>query len=405
MSTDDEVPQTPTAPDTHPTPAPAVPGDQERHDGYRTMVCQLIADGHLDQAWRNAFLSVPRYQFLPETIYTGSGTDWMPVNLIRHTASWWSLATSGSAIVTQLDDGREGGPGFPSCCSPMPMLVARMLDHLDIGRAKSVLEIGTGTGWSTGLLCARLGARNVASIEIDPMVAAEAEGRLHLAGLHPGVLTGDGEERTPRGRSFDRVASTVAVHKVPYTWVRAAAPGGLVVTPWATPLHNGVVLKLRVSEDGTRAAGHFADGMSFMWSRTQRFRPPNPGAGVVRRYTPSPVDPRQIFSAPAQFAVGLFVRARYSMDFQDGELWRYVLWNEHDSYARVITDGYGGSKGVLQAGPRDLWAEIVDAYEWWCEEGKPDIARFGMTVTAEGQTVWLDSPDNIVVASDGRPQI
>lgn len=32
----------------------------------------------------------------------------------------------------------------------------------------------------------------------------------------------------------------------------------------------------------------------------------------------------------------------------------------------------------------------------WTEAGEPDISRFGITITPEGQTVWLDSPEHPV---------
>jgi protein-L-isoaspartate(D-aspartate) O-methyltransferase len=34
------------------------------------------------------------------------------------------------------------------------------------------------------------------------------------------------------------------------------------------------------------------------------------------------------------------------------------------------------------------------AEERWAEAGKPDTTRFGITVTPEGQQIWLDSPAN-----------
>ncbi|WP_433330443.1 methyltransferase domain-containing protein [Spirillospora sp. CA-294931] len=34
----------------------------------------------------------------------------------------------------------------------------------------------------------------------------------------------------------------------------------------------------------------------------------------------------------------------------------------------------------------------------WIKDGRPDCTRFGVTVTSEGQTVWLDSPGNPVRA-------
>ncbi|MGH3512456.1 MAG: methyltransferase domain-containing protein [Pseudonocardiaceae bacterium] len=43
------------------------------------------------------------------------------------------------------------------------------------------MEIGTGTGYNAALLAHRLGAGNVASIEIDPQVAQQARANLAKA--------------------------------------------------------------------------------------------------------------------------------------------------------------------------------------------------------------------------------
>lgn len=34
--------------------------------------------------------------------------------------------------------------------------------------------------------------------------------------------------------------------------------------------------------------------------------------------------------------------------------------------------------------------------ERWIKAGKPDCTRYGVTVTPEGQQIWLDSPDNVI---------
>ncbi|MFI0449818.1 hypothetical protein [Actinomadura sp. 6N118] len=48
---------------------------------------------------------------------------------------------------------------------------------------------------------------------------------------------------------------------------------------------------------------------------------------------------------------------------------------------------------VEQAGGRSLWNEVEAAYFRWIGWREPDRDRFGMTVTPQGQTIWLDSPD------------
>jgi hypothetical protein len=51
---------------------------------------------------------------------------------------------------------------------------------------------------------------------------------------------------------------------------------------------------------------------------------------------------------------------------------------------------------VRHVGPRRLWDELEAAYRWWTDAGRPEHTRFGVTVSRDGQTFWLDSPDQIV---------
>jgi protein-L-isoaspartate(D-aspartate) O-methyltransferase len=53
---------------------------------------------------------------------------------------------------------------------------------------------------------------------------------------------------------------------------------------------------------------------------------------------------------------------------------------------------------VEQSGGRRLWDEAAAAYLQWVAWGSPEQDRFGMTVTPEGQTIWLDSPHNPITA-------
>ncbi|MDA8368255.1 MAG: hypothetical protein M0026_00080 [Nocardiopsaceae bacterium] len=64
--------------------------------------------------------------------------------------------------------------GEPTCSSTLPGLVVAMLQAAQIGDGDRVLEIGTGTGYSTALLCHRLGSSAVSSIEYDLNAAAQA---------------------------------------------------------------------------------------------------------------------------------------------------------------------------------------------------------------------------------------
>ncbi len=48
---------------------------------------------------------------------------------------------------------------------------------------------------------------------------------------------------------------------------------------------------------------------------------------------------------------------------------------------------------VIQYGPRRLWKDLEAVYGWWTGAGRPDHTRIGITVTPEGQTFWLDTPE------------
>jgi hypothetical protein len=49
---------------------------------------------------------------------------------------------------------------------------------------------------------------------------------------------------------------------------------------------------------------------------------------------------------------------------------------------------------VRQAGPRRLWDVVEAAHALYADHGRPRRERFGLTVTPEGQRVWLDAPDH-----------
>lgn len=51
---------------------------------------------------------------------------------------------------------------------------------------------------------------------------------------------------------------------------------------------------------------------------------------------------------------------------------------------------------VRQHGPRRLWDEVEAAHTWWIEHGRPIRTRYGLTITRDSQTAWLDHPSNTV---------
>lgn len=65
-------------------------------------------------------------------------------------------------------------------------------------------------------------------------------------------------------------------------------------------------------------------------------------------------------------------------------------------HADGTAEGRFGDPGWFMPlrGQRLSQREQQETAERWAAMGKPDATRFGVTVTAEGQRVWLDAPDN-----------
>ena len=81
---------------------------------------------------------------------------------------------------------------MPTSSSTAPVTVVGMIEALDLGNGDPVLEIGTGTGYSTALMCHRLGEDDVTTVEVDPGVARRADAALEAAGYSTWTVTGDG---------------------------------------------------------------------------------------------------------------------------------------------------------------------------------------------------------------------
>ncbi|MEU6480564.1 methyltransferase domain-containing protein [Streptomyces sp. NPDC047017] len=367
----------------------------------------LLEHKHLTPEWLPAFEAVPRSAFLPTVIwpYDMEAGATVSVDLRDEPDLWSSYADADVPIVTQWDDGTTRGRGIvPTSSASMPSVVFRMLAALDAEPGHRVLEIGTGTGWNAALLAHRLGADHVVSIEIDPKVADAARGRLAAAELLCTVVTRDGADGDEAGGPYDRIIATAGVRRIPWAWLRDAAPGGRVLAPWGTHFGNeDALVRLDVAEDGGSASGRFLGPVEFMKLRSQRSPfaghdtyVPN-GVGGADRGTTTVTEEQLLGEgrfAVERFAVGLRVRDCHhqAAAARNGTrpVWFYGLTDR--SWACVMfTDGRAGAR-VWQSGPRRLWDEVSDALAWWRAAGEPGYERFGLTVTAHGQRAWLDRP-------------
>jgi protein-L-isoaspartate(D-aspartate) O-methyltransferase len=123
-----------------------------------------------------------------------------------------------------------------------PYIVAVMNEALAAGPDSRVLEIGTGSGYSTAIL-AEVAAR-VFTIEIIPVLAERAKSLLEGLGYaNIRYRTGDGYAGWPEEAPFDAILVTAAPPEVPAPLAAQLKTGGRLVIPVGTGSQDLLVYK------------------------------------------------------------------------------------------------------------------------------------------------------------------
>jgi len=113
-----------------------------------------------------------------------------------------------------------------------PWIVAAICEALRLGGGERVLEVGSGSGYSTAVL-ARLAAA-VIGIERHESLAAEARATLDAIGVeNVELLVGDGSRGVPERAPFEAIAIHATAPAPPRTLLGQLADGGRLVVPIA----------------------------------------------------------------------------------------------------------------------------------------------------------------------------
>ncbi|MER7624262.1 protein-L-isoaspartate(D-aspartate) O-methyltransferase [Streptomyces sp. NPDC126503] len=386
--------------------------DGKREAGLKRLASALLEGGSIESDWLSAFHAVPRDAFLPDRIWPGVADGTRQSRVVDRSVdpeAWFEAAYSDIPLTTQWDEGRHTGDDVgttPTSSNSLPTMVFTMLKDLGVQPGHQVMEIGTGTGWTAGLLSYTVGQNNVTTIEYDPEVAHDAARNLLALGVRPTLLVGDGRRGYPRPRPYDRVIATCSVGSLPYAWVEQTAPGGVIVAPWGPTYGGEAIVRLVVRESGV-ASGHFTRSSAFMRLRQQRAERPGIDAYLRGERWPAGADMSRSSLSPAdvggwveQFVIGVLMPDTFwrTERYDDGSytLWTYSL--DTESWASADFEPGATTFEVAQSGPRRLWDETESAFRWWEEQGRPGFERFGLSVSREGERVWLDGAGHVVTA-------
>ena len=121
-----------------------------------------------------------------------------------------------------------------------PSTVAFMLELLDPQAGDKVLDIGTGSGWTTALLCSIVGEEgSVDGLErIDTLVT---EGRKHIAPFDFGercTIQKASDRLGKPGELFDRILISASSEELPVELFEQLKEGGVLVIPVKNTIHR-----------------------------------------------------------------------------------------------------------------------------------------------------------------------
>jgi protein-L-isoaspartate(D-aspartate) O-methyltransferase len=159
---------------------------------------QLEARGIRDPRVLEAFRRVPRHRFVSQDLEERAYED-------------HPLSIGSEQTISQ------------------PYMVATMSEALQLSGGEKVLEIGTGSGYQSAILCA-LGVR-LYSIERVELLAEAARHRIQALGYSYQGRISDGTLGWPEEAPFDRILVTAGAPDLPISLLKQMAEGGRMVIP------------------------------------------------------------------------------------------------------------------------------------------------------------------------------
>lgn len=397
----------------------AMPADAENDAvPLRAAMTEALARHYVlaDPAWRAAVEAVPRHRFVPG-FYLPAGerderglTAWDPVTAELDYGRWLAAAYSDTTLITQFDGEepdwktpvvRRGGA--PTSSSTLPSLVVRMWTDAEVTEGHTVLEIGTGTGYSTALACERLDSGDVTSIEVDPRRLEAAADALYGCGYTPTLAVADGLYGYWPEARFDRVVAACSFRAVPPALLAQTRPGGKILLTLSGWLYGYARVLLTVAGDGTAEGALLPGTVSFMAARTHAApafgHPAHWAAGLPDKPRTARHGPERLMAATEEAFHLRFLAQCAVPDAQMVTVDELVYLVDVVSGSAATLTPSDGEWHVREGGPVKLWDRVENVLDAFDSAGRPGPETFTLRVCDEGQRLWHPNVPDLLLPS------
>ena len=153
------------------------------------------------------------------------------------------------ASIQNLAELNEALPiGFGQTIS-QPLVVAFMIELLQPQPGEKILDIGSGSGWTTALLAEITGSQGkIIAMEVIPELKEFGERNVAKYNFVESGITeficADGSQGYKKAAPFDKILASASAKNIPQAWKEQLKIGGRVVTP----IGNSIWLFVKKSE-------------------------------------------------------------------------------------------------------------------------------------------------------------